>query len=63
MGKPNKYQKVEVPEPRVLIPHPGINRKDRRKVLFDECPCGSGKKFKNCHLEEELSRRIVSQRD
>jgi uncharacterized protein YchJ len=22
----------------------------------DPCPCGSGKKFKNCHLKKELSR-------
>ena len=23
----------------------------------DVCPCGSGKKFKNCHYDREMSRR------
>ena len=23
----------------------------------DPCPCGSGKKFKSCHYEPEMSRR------
>jgi SEC-C motif-containing protein len=23
----------------------------------DPCPCGSGKKFKSCHYEKEMSRR------
>ena len=23
----------------------------------DLCPCGSGKKFKQCHYEQEMSRR------
>ena len=23
----------------------------------DPCPCGSGKKFKACHYEKEMSRR------
>jgi len=23
----------------------------------DPCPCGSGKKFKNCHYDREMSRR------
>jgi uncharacterized protein YecA (UPF0149 family) len=23
----------------------------------DPCPCGSGRKFKNCHYEKEMSRR------
>jgi len=23
----------------------------------DPCPCGSGKKFKSCHFEREMSRR------
>jgi SEC-C motif-containing protein len=23
----------------------------------DPCPCASGKKFKNCHYEREMSRR------
>ena len=23
----------------------------------DPCPCGSGKKFKQCHYEQEMSRR------
>jgi SEC-C motif len=23
----------------------------------DLCPCGSGKKFKNCHYDQEMSRR------
>ena len=23
----------------------------------DACPCGSGKKFKNCHYDWEMSRR------
>jgi len=59
VGKPNKYQKMDMAEPRVIRPHPGTNRKDRRKLLFSECPCGSGKKFKNCHLEQELSVRVV----
>ena len=23
----------------------------------DPCPCGSGKKFKSCHYDQEMSRR------
>jgi hypothetical protein len=23
----------------------------------DPCPCGSGKKFKGCHYEQEMARR------
>ena len=23
----------------------------------EACPCGSGKKFKNCHYDREMSRR------
>jgi hypothetical protein len=23
----------------------------------DPCPCGSGKKFKNCHYDREMTRR------
>jgi uncharacterized protein YecA (UPF0149 family) len=43
-----QYQKVKMPEPRILKPHPGMARKDKRKILFNSCPCGSGLKFKNC---------------
>ena len=24
----------------------------------DPCPCGSGKKYKNCHLSEEKSKKL-----
>jgi hypothetical protein len=25
----------------------------------DPCPCGSGKKYKRCHLEEDLAKRVT----
>ena len=35
-----------------------------QNILYAECPCGSGKKFKKCHgltkeLEEELQRMLA----
>ena len=36
-GKPRTYRKADDPDPYV-----GVGRND-------PCPCGSGKKFKNCH--------------
>lgn len=55
--KPNKYAKAKVPEPKVLIPLKGSNRKDRRKLLLGMCPCGSGRKFYKCHLPIEQKRQ------
>ena len=30
---------------------PSTIRRSRKTGRNDKCPCGSGKKFKNCHLE------------
>lgn len=48
VGKLNKYQKVEIPKPKIIESAVAMNRKDKRKILFNDCSCGSDKKFKNC---------------
>ena len=40
---------------KLLGGRPRVDFSDARRN--DPCPCGSGKKFKSCHYEQETSRR------
>ena len=37
------------PEPEIQLPKITIRRDTPKVGRNDPCPCGSGKKFKNCH--------------
>ena len=61
--KGKRPEEAKMPEPRVIKPAPAINRKARRKRFFGECPCDSGKAYKNCCFEKDVKKaRKASQR-
>ena len=54
------------PEPEAEVPereyHQETVRRDRPKIgRNDPCPCGSGKKYKNCCMQKDLERERMNQ--
>ena len=47
-AKPSAYRKADDPDPYVGVGHD------------DPCPCGSGRKFKNCHGKSPRETKIDS---
>lgn len=50
---------------RANLPNNKETRKNRRKRMGELCPCGSGKKYKNCHFvnEDKVRRAIAKKRE
>lgn len=41
-----------------LINNRPLNRKELRALMKRQCPCGSGRLYKNCCLKRDLMRKV-----